>query len=52
MKQFFKRGLPLLLVLTMLLGLGVSADYRDMPTGWSKPAMESAVENQILQGYD
>lgn len=52
MKHFFKRGLPLLLVLTMLSGLGVSADYRDMPTGWSKPAMESAVENQILQGFD
>ncbi len=54
MKFIFKRGLSLLTALTVCgtLGSGVLAEYRDMPDGWSRPALESAVENRILQGFD
>ena len=54
MKSFFKRGLSLLTALAVCgtLGSGVCAEYRDMPDGWSRPALESAVENHILQGFD
>lgn len=53
MKTNIKRALTLLLSMAMVLSMTTwasAADYGDMPTGWSKEAMEAAVENGLLRG--
>lgn len=53
MKQTVKRALTLLLSMVMVLSMTTwasAADYEDMPTGWSREAMEAAVENGLLRG--
>lgn len=54
MKQFKKRAVALVLTLALLLTLAPVAlaeeTFSDMPTGWSRPAMEAAVANGLLKG--
>ena len=54
MKNIFKRGVSLLLSLSLafsLMAVGVSAEeFADMPNGWSREAVASAVENGLLRG--
>lgn len=56
MKNIFKRGVSLLLSLSLafsLMAVGVSAEeFADMPNGWSREAVASAVENGLLRGSD
>ena len=56
MKNIFKRGVSLLLSLSLafsLMAVGVSAEeFTDMPNGWSREAVASAVENGLLRGSD
>lgn len=56
MKNIFKRGLSLVLSLSLafsLMAVGASAeDFADMPNGWSRDAVASAVENGLLRGND
>lgn len=56
MKNIFKRGLSLVLSLSLafsLMAVGASAeDFADMPNGWSREAVASAVENGLLRGSD
>ena len=58
MRRKFNRLTSLLIVVTIILSmLPVSfavADttFSDFPTGWSKPAMEAAVENGLITGYE
>lgn len=40
-----------LLVLGVPLAVAVSPAFSDMPEDWSRPALEKAVENGLLQGY-
>ncbi len=53
-----KKAMSLLLALVMLIAMlptGVFAayqdEYSDFPTGWSKVAMEAAVDNGLLNGF-
>ena len=54
MKNVFKRGLSLVLSLSLafsLMAVGASAEeFADMPNGWSRDAVASAVENGLLRG--
>ena len=54
MKNIFKRGLSLVLSLSLafsLMAVGASAEeFADMPNGWSRDAVASAVENGLLRG--
>ena len=56
MKNVFKRGLSLVLSLSLafsLMAVGASAEeFADMPNGWSRDAVASAVENGLLRGND
>lgn len=56
MKNIFKRGLSLVLSLSLafsLMAVGASAEeFADMPNGWSRDAVASAVENGLLRGND
>lgn len=56
MKNIFKRGLSLVLSLSLtfsLMAVGASAEeFADMPNGWSRDAVVSAVENGLLRGND
>lgn len=56
MKNIFKRGVSLLLSLSLafsLMAVGVSAEeFADMPNGWSREVVASAVENGLLRGSD
>ena len=55
MKRIAKKTLAALLSAVLLLSMtswAAAADYEDMPSGWSKEAMEAAVENRLLQGDD
>ena len=56
MKNIFKRGLSLVLSLSLafsLMAVGASAEeFADMPNGWSRNAVASAVENGLLRGND
>lgn len=55
MKRIAKKTLTALLSAVLLLSMtswAAAADYEDMPSGWSKEAMEAAVENGLLQGDD
>ena len=58
MKILLKRITGLVLVMTMLLTMvpvvfATPVDqFVDFPTGWSKTAMEAAVNNGLLTGYD
>lgn len=56
MKNIFKCGLSLVLSLSLafsLMAVGASAeDFADMPNGWSREAVASAVENGLLRGSD
>ena len=55
MKRIAKKTLASLLSAVLLLSMtswAAAADYEDMPSGWSKEAMEAAVENGLLQGDD
>ena len=56
-KKLFSILLALVLVLGMLPVMGVSAldiapVFSDMPDNWARTALESAVENGLLTGYD
>lgn len=54
MKSILKHSISLLLSLALafsLMTVGASAEeFADMPTGWSKEAVASAVENGLLRG--
>ena len=54
MKNILKRGLSLVLSLSLafsLMAVGASAEeFADMPNGWSRDAVASAVENGLLRG--
>lgn len=53
MKQWKHRTAALVMALLMALSLTTlasAADYQDMPGGWSKTAMESAVDSGLLYG--
>lgn len=56
MKNILKRGLSLVLSLSLafsLMAVGASAEeFADMPNGWSRDAVASAVENGLLRGND
>ena len=58
MKTTIKRLTGLVLVIAMLLTMmpaafsASSAEFVDFPTGWSKVAMEAAVNNGLLSGYE
>ena len=51
-----KRSLAVVLTLVMVLSLsplvGVAEQFSDMPSDWSTEALEKAVENGLIQGYD
>lgn len=51
-----KRSLAVVLTLVMVLSLspfvGVAEQFTDMPSDWSTEALEKAVENGLIQGYD
>jgi len=58
MKTMFKRLTGLIVTVAMLLSMvpavfaAPPTDFVDFPTGWSKVAMEAAVNNGLLVGYD
>ena len=58
MRNKLKRFISALIATVMLFSMvpnvfGSAADqFVDFPTGWSKPAMESAVANGLLTGYE
>lgn len=58
MKTTIKRLTGLMLVIAMLLTMmpvafsASPAEFVDFPTGWSKIAMEAAVNNGLLSGYE
>ena len=55
MRHFKQKILALAMAAAMALSLSsvaFAAEFSDMPTGWSKPAMEAAVENGLLSGAD
>lgn len=51
-----KRSLAVVLTLVMVLSLsplvGIAEQFSDMPSDWSTEALEKAVENGLIQGYD
>ncbi|MBQ9736871.1 MAG: S-layer homology domain-containing protein [Clostridia bacterium] len=58
MRNKLRRFISALTAIVMLLSMvpnvfGSAAEqFTDFPTGWSKPAMEAAVANGLLTGYD
>lgn len=53
MKSIFKKIIPTLLAVSMLLGISASAqNFPDMPDDWTKQSIEKAVENGLLGGFE
>lgn len=47
-----KRILFSVMVLILTFGVSVCAEFKDMPDNWSAPALKSAVDNGLMNGYN
>lgn len=57
MRQFLRKGIPLLLGVVLLLGTVTSAsaayeDFTDVKSHWAQETLRQAYTDRILQGYD
>ena len=58
MRRNFNRLTSLLIAVTIIFSLlpmsflSAETTFPDFPTGWSKPAMEAAVANGLISGYE